>query len=360
MRVKPELVSTIIPTYNRAVECKRAVESVLSQTHENVEVIVVDDGSEDNTREIVCYLDARVKYVWQPNAGVSAARNTGLKEAKGDYVAFLDSDDIWLPWKLEAQLSVLRRFPDSGMVWTDMKAVDENGTHLHDSYIKIMYGGYSHFDREKHFRKYLNLSEVWVKCPHEYDKKKCYTGNIFSWMFMGNLVHTSTVLLRRDRQEKVGFFDVGLLKSGEDYDFHFRTCRVGEVSYIDIPTILYRVGAADQLTNEGQTVWIARNNLITLKKMLSLARNEIRLPKKLIRNQLAWSYAWVGKREFKENRMSVARLYLINSLRFFPLQAKVVAYLFLSFLPPGTIDKFRPVIHLARRFKKNYLDKGAK
>ena len=106
-----DLVSVIIPTYNRAMRCKTAVESVLSQTHENVEVIVIDDGSRDNTREVICGMDGRVRYIYQSNAGVSAARNRGLEEATGDYIAFLDSDDSWLPWKLEAQLSTLRAFP---------------------------------------------------------------------------------------------------------------------------------------------------------------------------------------------------------------------------------------------------------
>ena len=165
MRTESELVSTIIPTYNRANGCKRAVESVLFQTHDNVEVIVVDDGSEDNTRELICGVDARVKYLWQPNSGVSAARNTGLRAAKGAYIAFLDSDDIWLPWKLELQLSVLNHFPEAGMVWTDMKAVDENGTKLHESYINRMYGGYRYFYREKNFGNHRIYDAMCGKVP---------------------------------------------------------------------------------------------------------------------------------------------------------------------------------------------------
>jgi len=97
-----DLVSVIIPTYNRAMGCKAAVESVLSQTHGNVEVIVVDDGSRDNTREVISGMDDRVKYIYQANAGVSAARNTGLGAATEKYIAFLDSDDSWLPRKVEA------------------------------------------------------------------------------------------------------------------------------------------------------------------------------------------------------------------------------------------------------------------
>ncbi len=351
MKNNRDLVSVIIPTYDRALGCKTAVGSVLSQTHANVEAIVVDDGSRDNTREVICGLDDRVKYIWQANAGVSAARNTGLEAATGEYIGFLDSDDAWLPWKLEAQLSALRFFPEAGMVWTDMKAVDENGTTLHESYLKLMYGGYKYFDRETHFRVSRVLSDVWNGCPTRYRNRKCYSGNIFSWMFKGNLVHTSTALLRRDCQKKVGHFDVGLIKSGEDYDFHFRTCRVGDVAYVDVPSILYRVGAADQLTDKKYLVWVARNNLITVKKMLSAARDEILLPPQMIRGQLAWSYAWAGLTEFDENHLKVARSYLVKSLRFSPLQMKVAAYLLLSFFPPGSAEKMRSVRDTIRRVK---------
>jgi glycosyltransferase involved in cell wall biosynthesis len=332
MKSNSGLVSVIIPTYNRALECKVAVESVLSQTHDNVEIIVVDDGSTDNTKEVIGSLDERVRYIWKANAGVSAARNTGLEAATGEYIAFLDSDDAWLPWKLEAQLSVLLSFPNAGMVWTDMKAVDEKGDILAESYLKKMYGAYASFDRETCFRNSRLLSETWKFCPSAFDGRKCYVGNIFSWMFMGNLVHTSTVLLKRDRYEQVGFFDEDLIKSGEDYDFHFRTCRVGDVAYLDAPAILYRVGAADQLTEQKYMVWIARNNLKTLHKMLSVAKGEIDLPRQMISSHLAWSYAWVGFSVFEEN-MSEARSFFYRSLRYSPFQAKVAVYLMLSFLP---------------------------
>lgn len=345
------MVSVIIPTYNRAKECRISVESVLSQSHGNVEVIVVDDGSSDNTKDTICGLDDRVKYIWQANAGVSAARNTGLDAATGEYVAFLDSDDAWLPWKLEAQLSVLRSFPDAGMVWTDMEAVDEKGAILEESYLKLMYGAYSFFDRETCFQTKRPLSEIWGGCPAVFADRKCYSGNIFSWMFMGNLVHTSTVLLRRDRQIKVGLFDVGLIKSGEDYDFHFRTCRLGDVAYLDAPSILYRVGAADQLTENRYLIWVARNNLKTINKMLTVAGGEIRLPHRMIREHLAWSHAWVGFSTFDEN-MSEARSYLLRSLQYSPLQARVAAYLLLSLLPPRVVRGVREAMRKLKIGKK--------
>lgn len=326
------MVSVIIPTYNRASKCKVAVESVLSQTHGDIEVLVVDDGSTDNTADVIEGLDKRIRYMRQANAGVSAARNTGLEAARGEYIAFLDSDDAWLPWKIEAQLSVLRAFPEAGMVWTDMKAVDENGAVLYESYLKLMYGAYEYFDREREFRANRPLTDVWQECPVDFHGRKCYCGNIFSWMFTGNLVHTSTVLLRRERCEIVGLFDTGLLISGEDYDFHFRTCRYGDVAYLDAPSILYRVGASDQLTESRYMTWIARNNLKTITRMLAVAGNEIHLPRRIVRQHLATSYAWLGFQDFGDNQ-SEARSCFIRSLRYSPFQARVAAFLILSLLP---------------------------
>lgn len=335
-----DLVSVIIPTYNRARFCKAAVESVLSQTYENVEVIIVDDGSTDNTEKIISGLNRRLKYIRQSNAGVSTARNTGLQAATGEYIAFLDSDDVWLPWKLEAQLKVLHAFPKAGMVWSDMKAINEYGCLIYESYLELMYSSYKYFDRERDFKIKRTLGSIWAECPLDSRERNCYAGNIFSLMFMGNLVHTSTVLLRRSCQAKVGFFDLSLKNSGEDYDFHFRTSRVGDVAYMDISTILYRVGAPDQLTQTEYMIWIARNNLKTIRKMLFNAKDEINLPASMMRRRLAKSHAWVGITEFDEYRPS-ARRHLLKSLSLLPFQREIAAYLMLSLLPNKLIVKLR-------------------
>lgn len=102
------MVSVIIPSYNRADKIKPAVESVLNQTYADLELIVVDDGSKDNTREVIESIDdPRVRYVYQENAGACAARNNGINYAKGEYIAFHDSDDIWHKDKLENQMDAL-------------------------------------------------------------------------------------------------------------------------------------------------------------------------------------------------------------------------------------------------------------
>ena len=221
-------VSVVIPTYNRANCIRNAVDSVLAQTHSNWEILVVDDGSTDETKRLIAQEyghDPRIRYIYQQNAGVSHARNTGMDRSRGDYIAFLDSDDRWKTWKLEVQLMCLRRFPEVGMVWTDMEAVNPEGAVIDPRHLKTMYSAYRFFQMDTLFEKSVPVGEITQAV--EARGARFYAGDIYPDMIMGSLVHTSTVLLRRERMEKVKGFDESLKLSGEDYDFHLRTCKWG-------------------------------------------------------------------------------------------------------------------------------------
>jgi glycosyltransferase involved in cell wall biosynthesis len=124
-------ISTIITTYNRAGLLAQAIQSVLAQTYPDFELIVVDDGSTDNTRNVVeSIADARIRYIWQENQERAVARNTGLASSRGQYITFLDSDDRFLPDKLQAQVSMLELHPDIGMVMGGWEDVDAEGAHI--------------------------------------------------------------------------------------------------------------------------------------------------------------------------------------------------------------------------------------
>lgn len=119
-------VSVVIPVYNGERYIRQALISVLRQTHAQIECLVVDDGSVDGTASAVdATADGRVRYVYQANAGVSAARNTGLAAASGDYIAFLDADDVWLPSKLERQLHLAAERPDAGLIYCGYTITDQ-------------------------------------------------------------------------------------------------------------------------------------------------------------------------------------------------------------------------------------------
>lgn len=333
-----ELVSVIIPTYNRAVDCRRAVESVLAQSHREVEVIVVDDGSEDATREAIEGLDSRVVYLRQENAGVVAARNRGLAASQGAFIAFLDSDDLFLPWKLEAQLAVLRFYPQAGMVWTDMVAVDAEGREIRPAHLTAMYSAYRYFNREERLRRGERLGTMWPAAPSALAERRTFVANLSVQMFLGNLVHTSTVLLRRERQRTAGFFDTALVRSGEDYDFHYRVCRLGPVVYLDVSSILYRVGAADQLTGPRFDIFMAQNTLRTISKALAEAGGKIALPSYVIRQRMAHVYFWIGRAWFNKRDWKSARQALVSSLAWWPLNCQALIFLVASFLPVSVFE----------------------
>lgn len=124
-------VSVIIPTFNCASFIGEAVESVLGQSYKDFEIIVVDDGSTDKTADVLMRYDGNIRYLFQENAGVSAARNRGLRVASGEFVAYLDADDVWYEDKLEQQIALLDRHPEWGLVHSDVTVINERNEVLH-------------------------------------------------------------------------------------------------------------------------------------------------------------------------------------------------------------------------------------
>lgn len=336
--MKPEtgqaLVSVVIPTYNRARCIERAIDSVLTQTYRSLEVIVVDDGSTDATRALIRRRyggDTRVRYLYQDNQGVSAARNIGLGVGQGDYIALLDSDDVWKPWKLELQVACLERLPHAGMIWTDMEAVGPDGRVFDANFLRTMYEAYRWFENEDLFSESYALPSVLTELPAQ---ARLYVGDIYSPMIMGNLVHTSTVVLRRERLEKVRAFNVELKHSGEDYDFHLRTCREGPVAFVSLASIQYQKGMPDQLTREAYKIFLARNFLKTIRPALERDRDRIWLPRHMIRHVLSDAHDWVGEAALDIGQHGEARRNLLISLRYRPWQPRTAALLLVASLPP--------------------------
>lgn len=187
-------VSVIIPTYNRRELVTRAIDSALNQTHKPDEVIVVDDGSTDDTAEMLeIRYGKKIRLIRQENRGVSAARNRGVEAATGEWIAFLDSDDEWFPEKLEIQLRFIKE-NKARIVLTDNRVEGDSGS------------GKSSFD------KCLYQSEI-----TEGDRVK----DISSYLFEQNFVHLSTVVLSRSLFEKFGGFDESM-KVAEDTDLWLR------------------------------------------------------------------------------------------------------------------------------------------
>ena len=212
-------VSAIIPTYNRRELVTRAIETVLAQTREVEEIIVIDDGSTDGTGE---YLQARfgdrIRYVWQPNAGVSAARNHGMRIARGRYFALLDSDDEWLPDKTRQQMDWLLARPEFGMVLCDVERVDRDGARI------------DIFHRRDVIRE---------------------DGRVLHWVIHNPALAPASAILRREVFEDVGGFDE-TLRTAEDIDFHLRIAQRWPIGVVEAPLVRAMRGH-DGLSAESST-----------------------------------------------------------------------------------------------------------
>jgi glycosyltransferase involved in cell wall biosynthesis len=345
------LVSVVIPSYNRARVVGDAIESVLAQSWPHVEAIVVDDGSTDDTASVVSAYVARdperVRYVHKPNGGVGSARNVGFVQSRGEFVALLDSDDIWLPWKAAAQVALLRRFPEVGMVWTDLSSVTDNLAMVEAAHLRTFYHNYRRVRIEDITRLGGALRDLWKEAPAELGARPFYTGDIFSGMFLGSLVHTSTALLRRTRLQRAGGFDESYTRAGEDYEFHLRTTFCGSVGFIDASSILYRVGSADQITTS-RLVHIARGNLDTVLRWRERGRDRLALTPRAIAERVAESHAWIGEIELRTGDRAAARAALAASLRAGPPDLRRVAMFSVTLLPPALV---RGALRIKRRVR---------
>jgi glycosyltransferase involved in cell wall biosynthesis len=349
--VNSDLVSVIVPTFNRAYCLVETLNSVFNQTHRNIELLLVDDGSTDDTREMVerhFAHEPRLHYIYQVNRGVSAARNLGLRKASGAYVALLDSDDVWMPWKLSAQLACLAAFSEAGMIWTDMRAVDAEGRLLNPMYLRTMYSAYRWFTPEQLYDKTCPMSEIMIPIPDAISTAVARSGDIFSPMLMGNLVHTSTVLLRRSRLEQVRGFDESM-RTGEDYAFHLRTCQVGPVAFLDAASISYQCGRADQLSRNDLMIEIARNFMRTVEPAIRNNRERITLPDWMITQSLTDGHRWLGETALEAGEHLEALRHLTISLRLDPWQARTAALLASALLPPAVSLTLRKGLRPIRR-----------
>jgi GT2 family glycosyltransferase len=177
------------------------------------------------------------------------------------------------------------------------------------------------------------LREFYPDAPSDVADRPFYHGDVFSEMILGSLVHTSTVLLRRTRLALVGGFDESLIKSGEDYEFHLHTCSYGPVGFLDAASILYRIGADDQLSAPRFMLYIARNNLATVRKWLAKGKGRITLPVAAIRHHLAECYDWLGSEKYVAGDYWGGRVSHLQSLWHRPWQPRLWVHLPLHCLP---------------------------
>lgn len=339
----PGMVSVLIPTYNRAYIIAASIDSVLAQTYQNVEIVVVDDGSTDDTPAVLEKYGSRIRYIFQQNAGLAAARNTGLAAARGEYIAFQDSDDIWLPNKLEMQMAVMREHPELSLVWTDMTSIDPGGNVVHERHLRKGYRAFDKFDIDEVLPVRGKLGDL-LPSTTEADRNASYRyGDIHGAMALGNLVHPPTVLLRRSHVERSGGLDLTFNWTCEDYEFLWRACAHGPAALIEEPSMLYRIEGADQLTRPDLLLYVARGFVTALERHLANNRRTIDLPRKVLNAHLAESFGWLGKEEVlaEQGDRRRARRYLCKSLRYSPWQPRLFAFVAATCTPRSWFESLR-------------------
>ncbi len=226
------LVSVIIPTFNRAAWLAESIGSVLRQTYPHIELLVVDDGSTDYTAEVVHGFGGALIYIYGANCGVSAARNRGVAASRGALIAFLDSDDVWQPGKVAAQVALLQARPDVQVCYTD---------------------------------------EIWIRHGVRVNPKQIHqkhTGWLFEPSLPRCIISPSSIMLRRSLWNWLGGFDERL-PACEDYDLWLRMTRHVPITLIAEPLIVKRGGHPDQLSRS--TPLLDQYRIVALDKLLRTA-----------------------------------------------------------------------------------------
>lgn len=251
--MKPQ-VSVIITCYNYGKYLAGCIDSILCQTYQDFEIIIIDDGSTDNSSEIVQkYLtNPQIQYIRQENAGQANAKNAGILAATGEFIAFLDADDLWECTKLEKQMPLFAD-PTVGVVYSRARYIDEDG-------------------------KSLNL-----KLEGKYLKPR--SGRVTDFLFFDNFVPFSSAVLRRECIEKKGPFDE-TFRMGIDWDLWLRISTQYLFVQIDEPLLIYRVGHPGQMSKNVEERQRCSDRIV--KKFLSANPNV--LPKRVVRRAQAYTY----------------------------------------------------------------------
>ncbi len=275
-------ISVVIPSYNRAHCIEKAIDSVLEQNVDGIEIILVDDGSTDSTRELVQEkYGEKVRYFYQENQGIPGARNTGIQNARGDYVAFLDSDDYWRQDKLRQQMALVAEHVEYGLVATCCAKIQQDGS----------------------------LKER---------NRQGKSGWVLKDLFRANFIRTSSVIIRRDCFDGVGLFDESL-KEAEDYDLWMRVAAEYPVGFV----------------NESLTVYLDNPNGVSIDSLVgrlyrlrALEKDYLKkkVPEKLYKRRLAQNYNRVGRHYLKRGDRKKGLFYLMKAQRLVPFYLKYTFY----------------------------------
>ncbi|MFX0093636.1 MAG: glycosyltransferase family 2 protein [Candidatus Hodarchaeota archaeon] len=310
MSYKQPLVSIILPTYNRGHVIARAIQSVLNQTYSNFELIIIDDGSCDDTESVVkSFNDSRIKYFRQnKNYGASIVRNIGIKTARGDYIAFQDSDDLWLPHKLERQVKSFETSPpEVGVAYCEWFCARDKRIYQHRYFKKRA--------REGNIHKEIDNYDFFIAMP--------------------------TVIIRRSCLEKVGLFDE-TFQTQQDFELFLRLSHFFHFNYIDMPLVIVSRPWENQI--DKRTKIIIKTNFLLLEKHPNLKEK-----KAFVSNH----YYLMGKHFFfKKNEQQQWQKYFRYSIKSNPFDLFSIKLFFLYF--SGYVFNGNRLVWLYKQLAKKF------
>lgn len=303
------LISVIIPAYNAADTIAAAISSALAQTYRPLEILVVDDGSTDKTSQVADSFGDQIRFLSQANAGPAAARNLGLRESRGELIAFLDADDRWHPDKLALQWQILLQQPSVGLVHTEV----------------------SHFDLQSEVPWRVEVG------------RRNFVGNCTALLLQENRILNSSVVLRREYLDQTGFFDERF-KGVEDYDLWLRLSGCCEFAYLDEPLVWYRhhVGSLSSYSTAMRAgeLEVVQSAIARLRKSDSLAERNLAYDQKL--NPRLQALHWdLGYDAYDRGDYLRARHHLGKCLRYWPFAFHAAILWCTTWLPHGLVSKLR-------------------
>jgi glycosyltransferase involved in cell wall biosynthesis len=301
------LVSIIVPIYNCAHFLPDALDSILAQQYPNMEIIVVDDGSSDSSAEVAEAYGASVKVIRQKNQGPAAARNRGVRESSGEYLAFLDGDDAWLPGKLLAQMQHFASHEEVGIVYGRFKRwrVNEEGR----------------YPSVKTFITTENNGSI--------DDKE--SGWIYHELLLDGVIHIITAVIPRSLYDTLGGFDESM-HVGEDYDFWLRASRLVQAHKLSRDVALYRI-SPNSTTRIPRTINNEQTVLLRAIERYGLASpNGVAISEKQMRARLFNLAFGHGYMHYWHGSPRIALEAFTDAVRYDRKQVKAIVYCFISYL----------------------------
>ncbi len=320
--------SVVLPTYNRRKQLERCLRSIDLQTFKDYEVIVVDDGSTDDTPQFISNDYPRIKYFRQKNQGVSKARNTGMELAEGSYIAFIDSDDVWYSHRLEVLHKVIRNLPENlGLIFNDLdKLENEKGT-LH-----------SYSDDYFNVKRTKVLNEMTTACQVDWDGSDLTIayGNIFRGLLHGNVIQPSCAVMNKEVYSHVGGFREDY-RVANDSEYFLRVSKDFKVAFVPmILTSLDPPRSKISLSLSSNSIEKINNMILTIASYRAQEKNPNL--KKHLQIRLSGLHDLLGYHYLSEYDIKHARVHYKESLRLTPLRIKNYIMLFLSMLPTYALD----------------------